>query len=71
MKIISAYICYSCQEILERAPQGRCSVCRSDAVYPLAWLERTEQERSKWLKLINGKRERVLPEPIPRPLTMQ
>jgi hypothetical protein len=57
MKISNAYICYSCQEILDGAPQGRCCVCSSDAVYPLAWFERTEEERTNWFKLINSKRE--------------
>jgi len=57
MKIFTAYICYSCEEVLDGAPRGRCQVCSSDAVYPLAWLARPEEERSKWFKLINGKKE--------------
>ena len=57
MKAFNAYICYSCHEVIDRAPRGRCHVCSSDAVYPLAWLERTEEERNKWFKRIKGKKE--------------
>lgn len=59
MKIFNAYVCYSCEEVLDRAPYGRCHVCNSDAVYPLAWLARPEEERSKWFDLISGKKERA------------
>lgn len=57
MKIFTAYICYSCEEVLDGAPHGRCDVCSSDAVYPLAWLERPEEDRRKWFRLISGKKK--------------
>lgn len=56
MKISHAYLCYSCHEILEKAPHGKCKVCSSDAVYPLGWLERADEERTKWFRLIKGKK---------------
>ena len=55
MKVLNAYICYSCHEVSERAPRGRCRVCSSDAIYPLGWLERPKKERSRWLSMIGGK----------------
>jgi hypothetical protein len=55
MKITSAYICNSCEEILSGAPHGKCSACSSDSLYPLGWLTRPEEERTRWFNLIRGK----------------
>ena len=57
MKLIHAYTCYSCEEVFSGAPGGKCPVCSSDAVYPVGWFERPAEERTRWLGLINGKRE--------------
>ena len=61
MKISIAYICYSCDEISEGAPFGRCRVCGSDTVYPLGWLERSKEQRSRWFSLIRGKKSDLFP----------
>ncbi len=57
MKISRAYICFSCHEVFERAPYGKCQVCNSTAVYPLSWFGRPDEEKSKWFNLINGGKE--------------
>jgi hypothetical protein len=56
MKLSRAYVCFSCKEVTEGAPHGKCPACDSDSVYPLGWVEYTEEERRQWLDLIRGKR---------------
>ena len=53
MKLFTAYLCYSCYEVFERAPYGKCQVCDSDSVYPLGWFGKPEEEKAKWFSLIN------------------
>ena len=55
MKLSSAYVCYSCQEVMNGAPQGKCPACSSGDVFPLGWLDRPREERSRWLNRIRGK----------------
>jgi hypothetical protein len=54
MQFSRAYICYSCHEVFEKAPYGKCQVCSSCDVYPLSWLGRPQEERSRWFNLISG-----------------
>ncbi len=56
MKLFNAYVCFSCKEVSDGAPRGRCSACGSDSVYPLGWMEHSEEERNRWFSLIRGKR---------------
>ena len=55
MKISHAYLCYSCNEVLDGAPHGRCSACNNGDIFPLGWLDRPEEERARWFNLIKGK----------------
>lgn len=57
MKISTAYVCYSCEEILNGAPRGRCTACSSEDVFPLGWFEHTQDERARWLNLIRGSKQ--------------
>ena len=57
MQFSRAYICYSCHEVFEKAPYGRCQVCNSCDVYPLSWLGRSQEERNRWFNLISGEKE--------------
>jgi hypothetical protein len=57
MKLSRAYVCFSCKEVTDGAPHGKCASCDSENVYPLAWMEHSEEERMRWLNLIQGKRE--------------
>jgi hypothetical protein len=54
MKISHAYLCYSCNEILDGAPQGKCTACNNGNVFPLGWLDRPEEERADWLSRIRA-----------------
>jgi hypothetical protein len=56
VKLSKAYVCFSCKEISDGAPYGRCPVCDSDGVYPLGWLGCSEEERNRWFDLIRPKR---------------
>jgi hypothetical protein len=56
MQFCRAYICYSCDEVFENAPCGKCKVCSSSDVYPLSWFGRTEEEKHRWFSLINGEK---------------
>lgn len=56
MKLSKAYVCFSCKEVSDGARYGRCGVCDSEAVYPLGWLERSNEERDRWFSLIQGRR---------------
>lgn len=58
MKLDTAYVCYGCREIQDRAPLGKCSNCGSENVHPLGWLGRRRSERVKWLKRIGAQRKR-------------
>ena len=55
MKLSSAYVCYSCQEVMNGAPHGKCAACSSGDVFPLGWLDRPREERSRWFSRIRGK----------------
>ncbi|HEY1374263.1 MAG TPA: hypothetical protein VGH50_17460 [Candidatus Binatia bacterium] len=54
MKIDTAYLCTTCQEIQARAPKGACFLCGSREVFPLSWLLRKRSERALWVKRVNG-----------------
>jgi hypothetical protein len=56
MKLSNAYVCSSCKEVSDGAPRGRCTVCGSESVYPLGWIERSQEERNRWFALIAPKR---------------
>lgn len=56
MKLFKAYVCFSCKEVFDGAPHGRCAVCDSDSVYPLGWMDHSVEERNRWFSLIQGKR---------------
>jgi hypothetical protein len=55
MKLSKAYVCFSCKEVTDGAPHGKCPACDSDSVYPLGWVEHGEEERHRWFSLIRGK----------------
>jgi hypothetical protein len=69
MKLTHAYLCHSCQEIFERAPQGRCPACASHAISSLAWQVMPTAERESWLRRIRGGRSvgRFLPAGATKP----
>ena len=54
MKLSTAYVCYSCEEVLDTARYGRCQMCGSSDVYPLSWLGQPEEKRSRWVDRVNG-----------------
>lgn len=54
MQFSRAYLCYSCHEVLENAPHGKCQACDSSDVYPLSWFGRSEEEKNRWFGLISG-----------------
>jgi len=56
MKLSTAYVCFSCKEVTDGAPHGKCPSCDSDSVYPLGWVEYSDEERHRWFSLIQGKR---------------
>jgi hypothetical protein len=56
MKLFKAYVCFSCKEVFDGAPYGKCPECGSENVYPLGWLERSDEERNRWFSLIQGRR---------------
>jgi hypothetical protein len=60
VKLSKAYVCFSCEEVSDGAPYGRCPACDSDDVYPLGWLGCSEEERNRWFTLIRPK------QPVPR-----
>lgn len=60
MKVATAYICYSCEEVMDMAPYGKCEVCSSADVYPLGWLRHPEEERSRWVNQVNGRKRSFL-----------
>ena len=55
MKLSSAYVCYSCQEVMNGAPDGKCAACSSGDIFPLGWLDRPREERVRWFTRIRGK----------------
>jgi hypothetical protein len=55
VKLSNAYVCFSCKEISDGAHYGRCPVCDSEDVYPLGWLDCSEDERNRWFTLIRPK----------------
>lgn len=57
MKLSKAYVCFSCKEVSDGAPHGRCLVCDSESVYPLGWFEHSEEERKRWFTLIGARRQ--------------
>ena len=59
------YQCQSCQELLDRLPQGICSICGSDAVMPLGWSQRPATERQDWLTRIHGGHKKRSRSPVP------
>ena len=58
MKLSTAYVCYSCEEVLDMAPYGRCDMCGSADVYPLSWLGQPEEKRNRWVERVNGQKLR-------------
>ncbi len=58
MKLSTAYVCYSCEEVLDMAPYGRCDMCGSADVYPLSWLGQPEEKRNRWVERVNGQKSR-------------
>ena len=58
MKLDTAYLCYACREIQDRAPGGVCSLCGSDNVHPLGWIGRRRAVRVAWLARIGVIRKR-------------
>ncbi|HEY6199362.1 MAG TPA: hypothetical protein VI231_12180 [Candidatus Binatia bacterium] len=56
MKLSTAYVCYSCEEVLDMAPYGRCDMCGSADVYPLSWLGQPEEKRNRWVERVNGQK---------------
>ena len=54
LKEAFSYQCESCQELLDRLPQGISSICGSDAVMSLGWSQRPAVERQNWLTRIHG-----------------
>jgi hypothetical protein len=56
MKLSRAYVCISCKEVSDGAAHGKCPVCDSESVYPLGWLEYSQEERNRWHRLIQGRR---------------
>ena len=60
-----SYQCQSCQELLERLPQGICSICGSDAVVSLGWSQRSTAEHRDWLTRIHGGYKKRIPSPVP------
>mgnify|MGYP001596939688 CR=1 FL=1 len=58
MKLDTAYACYSCRNIQDRAPSGRCENCGSENVQPLGWLGRRRKDRVRWLKRIGALRRK-------------
>lgn len=59
MKLSTAYVCYSCEEVMETARYGRCETCGSADVYPLSWLAHPEEERTRWVDRVNGRKEKT------------
>jgi len=57
MKLSTAYVCYSCEEVLDMAPYGRCDMCGSADVYPLSWLGQPEEKRNRWVERVNGQKQ--------------
>jgi hypothetical protein len=55
MKISTAYLCYSCEEVLNGAARGRCTACDSEDIFPLGWFDRPQEEKAQWFSLIRGK----------------
>ncbi|HKA34576.1 MAG TPA: hypothetical protein VKH64_15265 [Candidatus Binatia bacterium] len=58
MKLSTAYVCYTCDEVLDMAPYGRCDMCGSADVYPLSWLGQPEEKRNRWVERVNGQKRR-------------
>ncbi len=58
MQLSRAYLCYSCHEVSENAPYGKCQICNSSNVYPLSWYGRTAEEKNQWFNLINGEKRK-------------
>jgi hypothetical protein len=61
MKISTAYVCYSCDEVLDAAPYGKCEMCGSADVYPLSWLRHPEEERNRWVSRVTGRKRAEFP----------
>ena len=60
-----SYQCQSCQELLDRLPQGICPICSSDAVVPLGWSQRSTAEHQDWLTRIYGGYKKKSLSPVP------
>ena len=57
MKLDTAYVCYACRKIQDRAPLGTCSNCGSENfLHPLGWLGRRREDRVQWLRRIGALR---------------
>lgn len=58
MKLDTAYCCYNCREIQNRAPIGKCENCGSENIHPLGWIGCRRKDRLSWLKRIGALRMR-------------
>lgn len=54
MKLMTAYVCFACREVFDRAPEGRCPACGSENIQALGWVL-ARKERAIWVKRISGK----------------
>lgn len=61
MKLSTAYVCYSCEEVMDTARYGKCEVCSSADVYPLSWFGHPEEERNRWLSRVTGRKRAEYP----------
>lgn len=66
MKAGLSYQCQSCEELVERVPQGVCPICGSDAIVSLGWYQVSADERQDWLTRIHGgyKKKNRLSRPV-------
>ena len=60
-----SYQCQSCQDLLDRLPQGTCPTCGSDAVVSLGWSQRLSAEYQDWLTRIRGGHKKKSRSPVP------
>ena len=52
MTIASMYLCYTCQEIFERAAHAECPKCQASDISALSWLVQPEPGRDAWLRRV-------------------
>jgi len=57
MRVTTAYVCLSGQEVFDRAPAGTCPVCRSEHSQALAWLLAAPHVRETWVAKSYSRRD--------------